>query len=114
MSDELENQGVFPATGAVRSQSPAVTKIQQVTAEDYGIEVADMLSTCRARTLSRPRQVAMWLSKQLTTRSLPDIGRRFGGRDHTTVLHGVRRINTLRDTDPDLRARTDRLLSVLK
>ena len=54
------------------------------------------------RAVARPRQAAMWLAKQLTTRSLPDIGRRFGGRDHTTVLHAVRRIDELRAGDPQL------------
>ena len=56
----------------------------------------------RNRAIARPRQAAMWLAKQLTTRSLPDIGRRFGGRDHTTVLHAVRRIEELKAADPQL------------
>ena len=56
----------------------------------------------RTRSVARPRQAAMWLAKQLTTRSLPDIGKRFGGRDHTTVLHAVRRIEALRQDDTQL------------
>jgi chromosomal replication initiator protein len=58
-----------------------------------------MIGPKRVRTIARPRQVAMYLSKQLTTRSLPEIGRRFGGRDHTTVMHGVRRIEELKAHD---------------
>jgi chromosomal replication initiator protein len=54
------------------------------------------------RTIARPRQIAMYLSKQLTPRSLPEIGRRFGGRDHTTIMHGVRRIEELKTTDSQL------------
>lgn len=79
-----------------------VDEIQKVTAEHFGLKQADLISPGRARALARPRQAAMWLAKQLTTRSLPDIGRRFGGRDHTTVLHAVRRIEELRAADPQL------------
>jgi chromosomal replication initiator protein len=63
---------------------------------------------------SRPRQTAMWLCKQLTTRSLPDIGRRFGGRDHTTVLHAVRRIEELKQTDAQLSQDIDALARKLR
>ncbi|MGH7022707.1 MAG: chromosomal replication initiator protein DnaA [Caulobacteraceae bacterium] len=79
-----------------------VDDIQKATAEHFRLKQADLLSERRTRALARPRQAAMWLAKQLTTRSLPDIGRRFGGRDHTTVLHAVRRIEELRATDPQL------------
>ena len=71
-------------------------------AEHYQLKQANLISERRARVVARPRQVAMWLAKQITTRSLPDIGRRFGGRDHTTVLHAVRRIDELRATDAQL------------
>jgi chromosomal replication initiator protein len=64
--------------------------------------MADMLSARRARAVARPRQVAMYLTKQLTPRSLPEIGRKFGGRDHTTVMHAIRRIDELRAVDPVL------------
>ena len=77
-----------------------VDKIQKAVAEHYGLKQADLISERRARAVARPRQVAMWLAKQITTRSLPDIGRRFGGRDHTTVLHAVRRIEALKAEDP--------------
>lgn len=79
-----------------------VDEIQKATSEHFGLKQADLISPGRARSLARPRQAAMWLAKQLTTRSLPDIGRRFGGRDHTTVLHAVRRIEELRALDPQL------------
>ena len=79
-----------------------VDEIQKATSEHFGLKQADLISPGRARALARPRQAAMWLAKQLTTRSLPDIGRRFGGRDHTTVLHAVRRIDELRAADPQL------------
>lgn len=79
-----------------------VDDIQKATAEHFRLKQADLLSERRTRAVARPRQAAMWLAKQLTTRSLPDIGRRFGGRDHTTVLHAVRRIEELRPQDPQL------------
>jgi len=79
-----------------------VDDIQKATAEHFGLKPADLISACRARAVARPRQVAMWLVKQFTTRSLPDIGRRFGGRDHTTVMHAVRRIDELRIGDTQL------------
>jgi chromosomal replication initiator protein len=79
-----------------------VDDIQKATAEHFGLKQADLISERRNRAIARPRQAAMWLAKQLTTRSLPDIGRRFGGRDHTTVLHAVRRIDELRAVDAQL------------
>ncbi len=79
-----------------------VDEIQKATAEHFGLKQADLLSERRTRAVARPRQAAMWVCKQLTTRSLPDIGRRFGGRDHTTVIHAVRRIDELRAGDPRL------------
>ena len=72
-----------------------IDEIQKRVAEHYNIKLADMHSARRARVVARPRQVAMYLSKQLTTRSLPEIGRKFGGRDHTTVMHAVKRIEEL-------------------
>jgi chromosomal replication initiator protein len=79
-----------------------VDDIQKAASEHFGLKQADLISQTRTRAVARPRQAAMWLTKQLTTRSLPDIGRRFGGRDHTTVLHAVRRIEALRAADPQL------------
>jgi|SRR5580658_4108749 chromosomal replication initiator protein len=79
-----------------------VDEIQKAASEHFGLKQSDLLSERRTRSVARPRQAAMWLAKQLTTRSLPDIGKRFGGRDHTTVLHAVRRIEALRQTDSQL------------
>ncbi|MGH1412401.1 MAG: chromosomal replication initiator protein DnaA [Pelagimonas sp.] len=77
----------------------SIDEIQRKVAEHYNIRLSDMIGPKRVRTFARPRQVAMYLCKQLTSRSLPEIGRRFGGRDHTTVMHGVRRIEELRLQD---------------
>ena len=79
-----------------------VDDIQRAVAEHYSLKKEDLLSERRTRSVARPRQTAMYLAKQLTTRSYPDIGRRFGGRDHTTVLHAVRRIEALKLEDPGL------------
>jgi len=91
-----------------------VDQIQKAVSEHYGLKQADLISERRARAVARPRQVAMWLAKQITTRSLPDIGRRFGGRDHTTVLHGVRRIESLKAEDPAIARDLDVLLRKLR
>jgi chromosomal replication initiator protein len=82
----------------------SIDEIQTQVAEHYRIRKAEMTSARRAREVARPRQVAMYLSKQLTPKSLPDIGRRFGGRDHTTVIHAVRQIEKLRAADAELDA----------
>ncbi|WP_281840667.1 chromosomal replication initiator protein DnaA [Sinisalibacter aestuarii] len=79
-----------------------VEEIQRKVAEHYNIRMSDMIGPKRQRSIARPRQVAMYLAKTMTTRSLPDIGRRFGGRDHTTVMHGVRRIDELKVGDTQL------------
>ena len=79
-----------------------IEEIQKRVAEHFSIRLADMHSARRARAVARPRQVAMYLCKQLTPRSLPEIGRKFGGRDHTTVMHAVRKIEELRAIDPNL------------
>ncbi len=76
-----------------------IEEIQKRVAEHFNIRLADMHSARRARAVARPRQVAMYLAKQLTSRSLPEIGRKFGGRDHTTVMHAVRKVEELRSTD---------------
>jgi chromosomal replication initiator protein len=72
-----------------------IEEIQRRCAEHFNIKQADMQSPRRARQVARPRQVAMYLAKQLTTRSLPEIGRKFGGRDHTTVMHAVKKVEEL-------------------
>ncbi|MFZ1728014.1 MAG: chromosomal replication initiator protein DnaA [Albidovulum sp.] len=79
-----------------------IEEIQRKVSEHYNIRLSDMIGPKRVRTIARPRQVAMYLAKHMTTRSLPEIGRRFGGRDHTTIMHGIRRIEELRATDSQL------------
>jgi chromosomal replication initiator protein len=89
----------------VRPQEPKRVKIediQRVVARQYNVSRADLLSSRRTANVVRPRQVAMYLAKTLTLRSLPEIGRRFGGRDHTTVLHAVRKIENLVNSDSAL------------
>ncbi len=89
----------------IRPQEPKRVKIediQRVVARQYNVSRADLLSSRRTANVVRPRQVAMYLAKTLTLRSLPEIGRRFGGRDHTTVLHAVRKIENLVNTDAAL------------
>jgi chromosomal replication initiator protein len=76
-----------------------IEEIQKKVAEHFNIRMADMHSARRARAIARPRQVAMYLAKQLTSRSLPEIGRKFGGRDHTTVMHAVKKVEELRQSD---------------
>lgn len=79
-----------------------IDEIQRRVSEHYRIRQAEMVSARRAREVARPRQVAMYLAKQLTPRSLPEIGRKFGGRDHTTVIHAIRQIERLRGIDTDI------------
>jgi chromosomal replication initiator protein len=80
----------------------SIDEIQKRVSEHFKIRPAEMVSARRAREVARPRQVAMYLAKQLTPRSLPEIGRKFGGRDHTTVIHAVRQIERLRGCDSDM------------
>ena len=77
-----------------------IEEIQKRVAAHFNIRLSDMHSARRARSVARPRQVAMYLAKQLTARSLPEIGRKFGGRDHTTVMHAVKKVDELREHDP--------------
>ena len=76
-----------------------IEEIQKRVAEHFNIRLSEMYSSRRARAVARPRQIAMYLAKQLTARSLPEIGRKFGGRDHTTVMHAVRKVEELKATD---------------
>ena len=79
-----------------------VEEIMRQVADHYNLRMSDLLSPRRARSVARPRQVAMFLSKMLTSKSLPDIGRRFGGRDHTTVIHAVKKVEELKMTDSQI------------
>ncbi len=90
-----------------------IEEIQKKTAEFYKLDLRELHSARRARRVARPRQVAMFLARELTSRSLPDIGRRFGGRDHTTVLHACRRIEALCKTDPVFQQEVEFLRKVL-
>jgi chromosomal replication initiator protein len=92
----------------------SIEDIQRKTAEFYKLDVKDFHSPQRARRVARPRQVAMYLARKLTTRSLPEIGRRFGGRDHTTVLHACRRIEALIGEDALFRQEVDFLSQMLQ
>ncbi|SDW89619.1 chromosomal replication initiator protein DnaA [Roseicitreum antarcticum] len=91
-----------------------VEEIQRKVAEHYNIRLSDMIGPKRMRTIVRPRQIAMYLSKELTSRSLPDIGRRFGGRDHTTIMHGVRKVEELCDQDVQISEDIDLLRRLLQ
>lgn len=84
---------------AMQERLVSIENIQKTVADYYKIRVADLLSKKRSRSIARPRQIAMALAKELTNHSLPEIGDAFGGRDHTTVLHGCRRVESLRDTE---------------
>ncbi len=84
-----------------------IDEIQRKVAEHYNLKITDMHSSRRARNVARPRQIAMYLAKQLTARSLPEIGRKFGGRDHTTVMHAVRKVEELIEADAQIAQDTD-------
>jgi chromosomal replication initiator protein len=88
----------------LRAQEKKLTidDIQRKVADYYGLKVSDLLSERRAREVARPRQIAMYLAKKMTPRSLPEIGRRFGKRDHTTVMHAVKRVEQLRADDREI------------
>ena len=98
---------------ALQEKQVSLDNIQSVVAEYYKIKVADLKSKRRSRSVARPRQLAMALSKELTNHSLPEIGDRFGGRDHTTVLHACRKITELQETSSDIREDYKNLLRTL-
>ncbi len=98
---------------ALQDKLVSVDNIQRTVAEYYKIKISDLLSKRRSRSVARPRQVAMALSKELTNHSLPEIGDAFGGRDHTTVLHACRKIAELRESDADIREDYKNLLRTL-
>ena len=90
-----------------------VDKIQNTVANFFNIPLAEMLSQRRSRPLARPRQIAMYLAKKVTTRSLPEIGRRFANRDHTTVIHAVKTITRLSEKDDEMKKNIEQLRSLL-
>ena len=100
----------------LRSHDRRVTieEIQKRVAEHWGLRITDMTSSRRARTVARPRQVAMYLAKQFTDRSLPEIGRMFGNRDHTTVMHAIGRVTELMAGDPEFKESVELMANLLK
>jgi len=91
-----------------------IDEIQRKVAEHYNIRISDMHSSRRQRNIARPRQIAMYLSKNLTSSSLPDVGRKFGGRDHTTVMHAVKKVEELKESDQSLAEDLDLLKRMLQ
>ncbi|MDR0576352.1 MAG: chromosomal replication initiator protein DnaA [Candidatus Accumulibacter sp.] len=110
---ELAKEALKDLIGAVNRQI-TIENIQKTVADYFKIKVADFFSKKRSRQIARPRQVAMWLAKNLTSQSYPSIGEAFGGRDHTTVLYAVRTIDALRGKDNELNHDVHVLLQVLK
>ncbi|MFZ2587492.1 MAG: chromosomal replication initiator protein DnaA [Alphaproteobacteria bacterium] len=97
----------------IHTRIATLDDIQRTVADYFKIRVADMHSPRRSRNLARPRQIAMYLSKTLTSKSYPDIGRAFGGKDHTTVMHGVKAIENLLTRDPELAEHVSLLTKML-
>ena len=110
---ELAREALKDLLSVQRAQV-SVESIQKTVADFYKIKVADMYSQRRPSNIARPRQIAMYFAKELTQKSLPEIGELFGGRDHTTVLHAVRKINELRGKHPELNHELHVLQQTLK
>ena len=91
----------------------SIDRIQNVTSNFFSINLEDMLSQRRSRPLARPRQIAMYLAKKLTTRSLPEIGRKFANRDHTTVIHAVKTIDKISQNNDEMRKNIEELKSLI-
>jgi chromosomal replication initiator protein len=98
---------------ATHAQAVTIPNIQKITAEYFNVRLQDLLSKRRVRSLARPRQIAMTLSKELTEHSLPEIGEAFGGRDHTTVMHACKTIRKFIETDPRMRQDWEQLIRTL-
>ena len=96
------------------SRKITIDEIQKKVTEHYNIRLSDMHSPRRSRSIARPRQVAMYLAKSITTRSLPEIGRKFGGRDHTTVIHAIKTIEEIMVNDPNLAEDIEILTRILQ
>ncbi len=109
---DLAKEALKDVIGSARNVG--IDNIQKTTADYYKIKVADLFSKKRTRAIARPRQVAMWLCREVTTHSFPEIGDAFGGRDHTTVIHAVKTIDSLRGKDNELNHDLHVLLQVLK
>ena len=98
---------------ALQDRQISIDNIQRIVAEYYKIKISDLLSKRRSRSITRPRQIAMTLAKEITNHSLPEIGDRFGGRDHTTVLHACRKIKELQESSTDINEDYKNLLRLL-
>ena len=111
--DVIIHLRVWDTETLAQQQAIGIPNIQKTVADYYGLQMKDLLGKKRTRSLARPRQVAMAMTKELTEHSLPEIGDAFGGRDHTTVLHACRQIRTLMETDGKLREDWDKLIRKL-
>ena len=98
---------------AVQAKLVSVENIQKTVAEYYKIRLSDLSAKSRSRSIARPRQVAMSLAKELTSKSLPEIGQAFGGRDHTTVMHACKKVVELKDSDLGIREDYANLMGIL-
>lgn len=98
---------------AVQAKHVSIENIQKTAAEYYKIRLADLYGKSRSRSIARPRQVAMSLAKELTSKSLPEIGKAFGGRDHTTVMHGCKKVAELRESDSGIKEDYANLMRIL-
>ena len=109
ITQELADKTLHDLVKPTEIRSVRIEDIQHVVCKHYSVTKNDLLSSCRAHTIVKPRQIAMYLAKVMTPRSLPEIGRRFGNRDHTTVLHAVRKIEKMVKADSSLAAEIDLL-----
>lgn len=103
-----------PATPRRIERRVMIDDIQQAVARHFDLTIMALKGERRTIAIARPRQIGMYLAQRLTGRSLPEIGRKFGNRDHTTVLHAVRRITGLRDSDPEIDIAVRALMRRLK
>lgn len=101
---------IEPAPASTRAM-PQVHAIKHAVASHYGLQMSDMAAASRKYTVSHPRQLAMYLSRKLTDRSYPEIGRLFGGRDHTTVIHAIRQVEARMAKDQETRAVADAIIA---
>lgn len=110
----LVQPGYQEAIEAVLPEPLSVKKMQQVVCAFYGLSMGDLISPRRTTRIVLPRQICMFIARKLTTKTLPEIGRRFGGKDHTTILHGVRKVEALIQNDPDIAQQVAELMAVLQ
>ena len=110
---EVAEQAIRDLVQGMEPRRIKIDEILKVISRHYGVSRSDLLSERRHRSVVWPRQIGMYLAKQLTSRSLPEIGRRFGGRDHTTVLHAIRKIETHLAANPRLKDELEELKKLL-